>query len=77
MALLKLKLKEARELVGYGIFRPGEAREVPDMVAANLVKANPDMWGIETPKAVEEEKNKAFASTKKMDTKAADKKGDK
>lgn len=69
MALLKLKLKEARELSGYGVFVPGVAREVPDAIAINLVRGNSDMWSIEVPESEKNAKTKSFSIDKKFETK--------
>jgi hypothetical protein len=69
MALLRYKGKEKRELATYGIFKPGDTKIVPDMVARNLVITRPDMWSIDTSESDYKKRQKAYNDTKKLDKK--------
>lgn len=69
MALLKFKGTEPRELSIYGVFHPGQIKQVKDEAAKNLVIANPEFWEIVTPPGAVEERRKKYADDRKLDTK--------
>jgi hypothetical protein len=72
MALLKLKIGEPRDVAAVGRFTAGQSREVPDILAAQMVINNPDLWEIEVPEEARKARKERFAGDRKPDIKSTE-----